>query len=37
VIDPPSATGWDQLVKLWELIVLVIQFLWCLLQLLGGR
>jgi hypothetical protein len=37
VIDPPGATGWGQLAKLWELIVLVIRFMWRLLQLLGGR
>ena len=27
---------WQQLVQLWELIVLVLRFLWQLLKLLGG-
>jgi hypothetical protein len=27
---------WDQLVRLWQLIVLVGQFLWSLLKLLSG-
>ncbi|SEI92758.1 hypothetical protein SAMN05192539_100577 [Paraburkholderia diazotrophica] len=29
-------SGWDQLVYLWELIVLLCKFLWNLLRLLGG-
>lgn len=29
-------SGWDQLVYLWELIVLICKFLWNLLRLLGG-
>ncbi len=28
--------GWQQLVQLWELIVLVCKFVWGLLLLLGG-
>jgi hypothetical protein len=28
--------GWQQLEKLWELIVLVCKFFWELLRLLGG-
>ncbi|CAB3770543.1 hypothetical protein [Paraburkholderia humisilvae] len=31
-----EVSGWDQLVRLWELIVLVCKFLWGLLRLLGG-
>ncbi|MGF6756202.1 hypothetical protein P3T16_003609 [Paraburkholderia sp. GAS42] len=31
-----SVAGWQQLVQLWELIVLVCKFLWGLLLLLGG-
>ena len=31
-----EVSGWDQLVRLWELIVLVCKFLWNLLRLLGG-
>lgn len=33
-----SAVGglWQQLVLLWELIVMVLRFLWGLLRLLGG-
>ncbi|MFX1733683.1 hypothetical protein PXJ20_28365 [Paraburkholderia sp. A1RI_3L] len=33
---PGFAAGWDQLVRLWELIVLVVRFLWGLLRFLGG-
>ena len=29
-------SGWEQLVYLWELIVMVCKFLWSLLRLLGG-
>jgi hypothetical protein len=29
-------TGWDQLLRLWELIVMVVRFLWELLKLLSG-
>ncbi len=29
--------AWQQLLQLWELIVLVCKFLWQLLLLLGGR
>jgi hypothetical protein len=28
--------GWEQLERLWELIVLVCKFFWELLRLLGG-
>jgi hypothetical protein len=31
-----EVSGWDQLVRLWELIVLVCKFLWNLIRLLGG-
>jgi len=31
-----EVSGWEQLVRLWELIVLVCKFLWNLLRLLGG-
>jgi hypothetical protein len=31
-----GVSGWQQLVRLWELIVLVCKFLWHLLLLLGG-
>ncbi|WP_157977814.1 hypothetical protein [Paraburkholderia kururiensis] len=34
--SPGFAVGWDQLVRLWELIVLVVRFLWGLLRFLGG-
>ncbi|PVX83155.1 hypothetical protein [Paraburkholderia unamae] len=27
---------WQQLIQLWELIVMVLRFLWELLKLLGG-
>jgi hypothetical protein len=27
---------WQQLIQLWELIVMVVRFLWGLLKLLGG-
>jgi len=27
---------WQQLIQLWELIVMVLRFLWGLLKLLGG-
>jgi hypothetical protein len=36
MIDPRDALGWQQLVQLWRLIVLVCEFLWQLLRLLGG-
>jgi len=29
-------SGWEQLLYLWELIVMVCKFLWGLLRLLGG-
>jgi len=28
--------GWDQLLRLWELIVMVVRFLWAVLKLLSG-
>jgi hypothetical protein len=28
--------GWDQLARLWALIVMVCKFLWALLRLLGS-
>ncbi|WP_281175877.1 hypothetical protein [Paraburkholderia acidipaludis] len=31
-----AASLWQQLVLLWELIVMVCRFLWGLLRLLGG-
>jgi len=32
-----AVTGlWQQLVQLWELLVMVVRFLWDLLRLLGG-
>jgi len=31
-----ESTGWQQLLRLWELIVTVVRFLWGLLRLLGG-
>lgn len=34
--SPGFAVGWDQLVRLWDLIVLVVRFLWGLLRFLGG-
>ncbi|TDV20971.1 hypothetical protein C7408_101490 [Paraburkholderia caballeronis] len=30
------SAGWDQLIRLWELIVMVCRFLWELLRLLSG-
>ena len=34
--SPGFTVGWEQLVRLWELIVLVVRFLWGLLRFLGG-
>ncbi|WP_258002167.1 hypothetical protein [Burkholderia sp. WAC0059] len=31
-----SVFGWQQLLQLWELIVMVCRFLWDLLRLAGG-
>ena len=31
-----EVSGWEQLIRLWELIVMVCKFLWNLLRLLGG-
>jgi hypothetical protein len=31
-----EVSGWQQLIRLWELIVMVCKFLWSLLRLLGG-
>jgi hypothetical protein len=37
MFEPVTAIpGWQQLVYLWELIVLVCKFFWGLLRLLGG-
>ncbi len=33
---PMPVALWDQLVHLWELLVLVCQFLWSVLKLLSG-
>ncbi len=34
--ESTTASLWQQLVLLWELIVMVCRFLWGLLRLLGG-
>jgi len=31
-----EGAGWQQLLRLWELIVMVVRFLWALLRLLSG-
>ena len=31
-----GSAGWQQLLQLWELIVMVVRFLWELLRLLSG-
>jgi len=36
MVEFASIAGWQQLEKLWELIVLVCKFFWELLRLLGG-
>jgi hypothetical protein len=35
ILSAPRA-GWDQLLRLWELIVMIVRFLWELLKLLSG-
>jgi hypothetical protein len=31
-----GSAGWQQLLQIWELIVMVVRFLWQLLRLLSG-
>lgn len=36
LIGSAAGAGWEQLLRLWELIVMVVRFLWALLKLLSG-
>jgi hypothetical protein len=36
ILENATGGGWQQLLHLWELIVMVVRFLWELLKLLSG-